>query len=49
MGLVTEFVEMGVLASVTGGFAGVKDFVIPDTVFVGMGVLVSIDTGFVGV
>lgn len=41
MGLVTEFVEMGVLASVTGGF--------PDTVLVAMGVLVSVDTGFVGV
>lgn len=46
MGLVTEFVEMGVLVSVT---AGVREFVVPDTVLVGMGVLVSADTGFVGV
>lgn len=49
VGLVTESVEMGVLASVTGGFAGAMEFVFPDTVLVGMGVLVSVDTGFVGV
>lgn len=41
VGLVTEFVEMGVLASATAGFVGVRESAVP-------GVLVSIVTGVVG-